>query len=212
MRAVNITFQHGHFYNSNTSERILVEEGVNYILIFEKETDVKVDNFEKPQSFLTAKQILNSITSDPDVTHIKKIASAGTRFYFFISEQNENNKEEEADYPKRQSKKQSRFRITLLEDLFLYSNKTWKDKDFIEGGKLSDCACVVDESKDDELPFFEVIYAKSVNSAYKKTHVHYFGNAGSPSKNSFKSIYLSSEKHKDNLLETKRGFSDKDKV
>jgi hypothetical protein len=132
------------------------------------------------------------------------LKSAGEYLYFFITEENENKDEKPT--------KHSCFRVKLLEDLFLYTSDTWKNIDLIKGGRLSDCACIVDESTDDKLPFFENIYAKSVTSAYKKTHVHYFGNAGSPSKNSFDSLYLIREKEKGNLLETLRSFNEIDKV
>ena len=43
-------------------------------------------------------------------------------------------------------------------------------------------------------------------------NVHYFGNAGSPSKNSFKTIHLKDDYTKETLLEIRRGFTDKHKV
>lgn len=204
MRSINITFQHGHIYNSDTQERVIVEENINYILIFERENDIKIGKFDKPVKLRTSTEIYDEIKADPNVTHIKKLKSAGSNLYFFITEENENKDEK--------PRKHSCFRIKLLEDLFLYTSSSWKSSDLTEGGRLADCACVVDESTEDKLPFFENIYAKSVTSAYKKTHVHYFGNAGSPSKNSFDCLYLSKKKDKDNLLETLRGFKVSDKV
>lgn len=204
MRSINITFQHGHIYNSDTKERIIVEENINYILIFESENHVKLGKFDKPEIIRTETEIYNEIYADPNVTHIKKLKSAGADLYFFITEENENKDEK--------THKHSCFRVKLLEDLFLYTSNNWKSSDLTEGGRLADCACVVVESTENKLPFFEDIYAKSVTSAYKKTHVHYFGNAGSPSKNSFDCIYLSINKDKKNLLETLRGFSEKDRV
>ena len=204
MRSINITFQHGHIYNSDTQERVIVEENVNYILIFESENDIKIGRFDKPTRLRSEIDIYNEIKDDLSVTHIKKLKSAGTYLYFFITEENENKDEK--------PRKHSCFRVKILEDLFLYTSNTWKSSDLTEGGRLADCACVVDESTEDNLPFFENIYAKSVTSAYKKTHVHYFGNAGSPSKNSFDCLYLSRYKDKGNLLETLRGFSNTDKV
>ena len=204
MRSININFQHGHIYNSDTQERVIIEESTNYILIFENESDVKIGKFDKPERIRSETEIYNEIKADPNVTHIKKLKPAGTYLYFFITEENENKDEK--------SSKHSRFRVKLLEDLFLYTSNTWKNSDLTEGGRLADCACVVDESAEDNLPFFEEIYAKSVTSAYKKTHVHYFGNAGSPSKNSFDCLYISKKKDKDNLLENLRGFNHEDKV
>lgn len=206
MRSINITFQHGHIYDSDTKERILVEENTNYILIFDREKDIKVGKFKEhdPKKLRTKEQIYDEIKADPNVTHIKKLRNANSHLYFFISEENEN----KDDKPT----KHSCFRITLLEDLFLYTSKAWKSPELIEGGRLVDCACVVDESKNNELPFFEKIYSKSVTSAYKLTHIHYFGNAGSPSKNAFDCLYLSDKKDNSGLLETLRGFNNSDKV
>lgn len=204
MRSINITFQHGHIYNSDTQERVIVEENVNYILIFEKENDIKIGKFDEHTRLRTETEIYNEIKADTSVTDIKKLRPAGTFLYFFISEENENKDSK--------TSKQSCFRVKLLEDLFLYTSSTWKNIDLIKGGRLADCACVVDESTDVHLPFFENIYAKSVTSAYKKTHIHYFGNAGSPSKNSFDCLYLSKKKERHCLLETLRGFAHEDKV
>ena len=199
MRSINITFQHGHLYNSDTRERISLEEGKNYSLIFSNPSDVKVSAFERPNALRSEEQIKENILTDESVTHIKMLRPENSHLYFFISEANENGR--------YSVWKQSWFRITLLEPLFLYSSSQWKSKDLISGGKLADCACTVDASEDDSLPFFEVIYAKSVNSAVKMTHIHYFGNAGSPSKNAFNCVYLSEWKNKENSLETLRGFS-----
>ncbi|KOY87811.1 hypothetical protein AD998_18220 [bacterium 336/3] len=206
MRSINITFQHGHIYDSETKERVIVEENINYILIFEREEDVKPAKFDKPENIRSEREIYDKIKDDPNVTSIKKLKSAGEHLYFFIIEENENKDKDE------HTLKHSWFRITLLEDLFLYTRKDWKSKDLIEGGRLEDCACVVDESTDDTLLFFEHIYAKSVTSAYKKTHIHYFGNAGSPSKNAFDCLYLSKNKDKDNTLEILRGFDESHKI
>jgi hypothetical protein len=204
MNSINITFQHGHIYNSVTKERIILEENLDYVIVFEKESNIKVTGFDKPTKLRSAAEICNEIQADPNVTHIKKLKSAGSFLYFFIKEVNENKDDK--------LRKHSFFRIKLLEDLFLYRSIGWTNRSLIKGGVLADCACVVDESTEDELPFFEHIYAKSVTSAYKKTHVHYFGNAGSPNKNSFDCLYLSEMRIKSNLLKTLRGFTDKDKV
>ena len=206
MRAVNITFQHGHLYDTDKGERIIIEEGTNYILIYENESDVKTVKFERNDRLKTEKEIYNDIVKDSNVTHIKKIKNRGEYLYFFISAENEN---EDSNI---KSIKQSQFRIKLLEDLFLYSGKDWKSKDLIEGGKLSDCTCIVDKSENDTMLFFENILAKSVTSVVKKTHIHYFGNAGSPSKNSFDSVYTYPFKEKNYLLEELRGFNESDRI
>jgi hypothetical protein len=210
MKAVNITFKHGHIYNTDTKQRLIVEEDVNYILIFEKEEDIQIGKFDEPFELRTGGQIKASILSNPCVTHVKKIADKGTHFYFYISADDEN--DIEVENTNRINTKHSLFTITLLEDLFLYSSSDWKNQDLKDLGKLADCQCVMDKSEDYEMPFFEKIFAKSITSVVKKTHVHYFGNSGSPSKNAFDSVYLNKSKNKSNALEVLRGFTSEHKV
>ena len=210
MRSVNITFKHGHIYNSDTQERLIVQEDVNYILIFEKETDIQIGKFDAPAELKTGEQIKSSILSNPHVTHVKKIAEKDTQFYFFISAEDENDIDDEN--PTIGRHKRSIFTITLSEDLYLYSASDWKSQDLRDFGKLADCQCVVVKSEDHEMPFFEKIYAKSLTSVVKKTHIHYFGNSGSPSKNAFDSVYFQKYKDKSNTLNMLRGFSESDRV
>jgi hypothetical protein len=205
MRALNITFQHGHLYNTDTQERIIVKEGTNYILIFDKQEDIAIAKMKPPEKLLSGDELFHNIRLEKNITHIKKLASTGQHFYFHINTENEH----EIAAGKK-GKKASSFRITLLEDLYLYACSDWNE-DLRTNGKLYDCACMVDESKNSTLPFFETIYAKSVNQAIKLTHVHYFGNAGSPGKNAFLTICLSPGENA-KTLEELRGFTDKDSI
>lgn len=212
MKAVNITFKHGHIYDSDSKQRLIIREDVNYILIFDKQSDIEIGKFEASAPLKTGSEIINSLKQSGSVTHIKKIADKGSFFYFFISESDENDADSDDNSIIWHTKKQAWFRIKLLEDLFLYSSSDFKNKELRDKGKLTSCACVVDKSEDNELPFFEEVHAKSLTSVVKKTHIHYFGNLGSPAKNAFDSVYFSKDKSKHNLLEVKRGFSNLDKV
>jgi hypothetical protein len=193
--------QHGHMYNSDTRERIILAEGVNYFLITDKEENIEIDNFAPPKRLKSKQEIFDALVAEPKVTHVKKLFDKGKELYFFIELQNQ-----------KGVLKQSRFKIQLLEDLFLYSRNDWKQKELISLGKLAECECVVHESEFDSLPFFENIFAKSISSACKRTHIHYFGNDGSPSKNAFDSIYISTNKSKQNLIEKLRGFTETDRI
>ncbi len=214
MYSKNIIFQHGHIYDAETEKRILVKEGISYILVLQNVDNAEESQFQEIKGN-TNKQIVENIEKIENLTHYRQIASKGSYLYFSLSEKDENktNIEKQRVDDKKQIKK-SRFRIKLLEDLFLYSCKHWSKK-LARDGKLFGCACVVDESENDKLVFFEKIYAKSIASVYKKTHVHYFGNEGSPSQNTFDSIYFSDNKAKPNyfhsLLENIRQFTDSDK-
>ena len=146
MRSINVTFQHGHIYNSDTGERLELEEGRNYPLFYSDEANVKTKKFERQKMLRSEDQIKEDILRSVKVTHIKKLKSENSSLYFFVSETNENEV--------GTSMKRSWFRITLLEPLFLYSSSEWKSKDLITQGKLADCACVVDKSEDETLPFF----------------------------------------------------------
>jgi hypothetical protein len=175
--------------------------------MYNQDGDVKVAQPEPRSVPRTEQEIRDDLTRNPDITHLKKILAKDSNLYFYIKQANENDKSK--------SWKSAWFRITLLEDLFLYSNQTWKGKDLIKSGKFRDCACIVDRGtydNNDPVPFFEQIYAKSVNAVYKKTHVHYFGNEGSPNANVFDTIYFKPQKDKNFLLNTKRGFGDDNMV
>ena len=200
MYSKNIIFQHGHIYDAETKKRIIVKEGVACILLLQNANNFKIEEFKKLEGQET-KIITTELEKLKYLTHYKKIASKGSKLYFSLKEKNEN----DTEYSKK-----SRFTIELLEDLFLYSCKHWSKK-LIEDGKLFDCACVVNESEDDKLNFFESIYSSSIASVYKKTHVHYFGNEGSPSQNTFDSVYFLDENNTYQPLECKRRFTDIDK-
>lgn len=202
MDSIKIDYYHGHFYNSETKERLVLTEGAKYLLTYSDKASINVEFFQPPVKLRDENEMKDEILSDPNITHIKKIKLQGDLLYFFISNNSlkENNEQ----------LKESWFRIRLLEDLFLYSCKNWKNIELIEKGKLFDCQCVVERSESEELPYFENIYAKSITSAVKITHIHYFGNVGSPSKNSFDSIFLSKNRDKFNSLDVLRRFTEKD--
>lgn len=210
MHSKNIIFQHGHIYDAETKKRILVKEGIPYVILLQSINNVEESTFQKIEGKNTT-DIVKEIEKLEGLTHYKKIASKDSTLYFHLSEKDENKTgtEKNIGNDDKQVKKSS-FTITLLEDLFLYSRKHWSKK-LIEDGKLFDCACVVNESKDNELLFFEPIYANSIASVYKKTHVHYFGNEGSPSQNTFDSVCFLNETNTLCVLEYKRRFTDADK-
>ncbi len=207
MHSKNIIFQHGHIYDADTKKRILAKEGISYVLLLQSASNVEEVQFQKITGRLT-KDIIEEIEGLEGLTHYKEIAPKGSKLYFHLSEKDENKTKTEENGNKQM--KNSWFTITLLEDLFLYSRKHWSKK-LVEDGKLFDCACVVNERENDEILFFEPIYANSIASVYKKTHIHYFGNEGSPSQNTFDSIYFLDKNNYRCALEDKRRFTDADK-
>jgi hypothetical protein len=209
MKSLNITVQHGHIYNAVTGQRLLLRDGVDYTLVVAKESDIEIATFPQLPAKREAQAIHEELLAHEHVTHIKQIGKSGDLFWFHIGAQDENKSHIALPH---QKVKHAWFRIRLIEDLFLYSSSDWKGEDLIKGGKLADCACVVDHCEYMTLPFFEPIPAKSLTSVVKKTHIHYFGNMGSPSKNAFDCIYGQRDKSTRYLLENKRGFAEADRV
>ena len=204
MESIKIVYYHGHLYNAKTKERIVLKEGSEYLIALNDINSITTESFEPPKQIRNGSEIFEEIRGFTGVSHIKKIKSKNDFLYFYISNLFSQKISKQA--------KESWFRIRLMEDLFIYSCAGWKNRDLVNKGKLADCHCVVDKSERQELAFFENIYAKSITSAIKRTHIHYFGNMGSPSKNSFDSIYINMKRDNENSLEVLRGFSANDKV
>lgn len=215
MKGLRVEFRHGHVYNPKTGKRLLIKEGATYILLSEQDNDdFEPITIQKPE-LKSAMKLLRALLAEEGFTHARKIRVAGDCLYFFIrhKEKDERGREKEV--------KRATFTIRLLEDLYVYRKKTASskllkndnsDEDTYEG-VLYDCACVVESSQNDEMAFFESVYSPSINMAYTKTYIYYFGHLGSSSgRDVFGNIYVKNEKEKSNLLQEFRLLTNQDKI
>ena len=216
MKGLWIEFRHGHVYNLKTGERLLIKEGAKYILLAENDNDDFAPVvIEKPIP-KTSAELLRSLRNEEKFTHARKIRAAGDLLYFFIThrEKNQWGQEEEV--------KRATFKLRLLEDLYVYRKNTAtskplpkndESKDDEYEGMLYDCICVVESSENDKMAFFEPLYSPSINMAYTKTYIYYFGHLGSSSgRDVFGNIYTKNQKKKENLLEHLRRLTKQDEI
>ncbi len=182
MHSKNLIYKNGHFYENGM--RIEIKEGAK-VCIVANESDFEElpsDLFYLPK-IKSSKELIEEINSDFDIFESKNIINKGTKLYFSISR---------VELKKRVIHK---FKAELLEDLYLFKRKTWKKPEY----RLYDCACIVKENISDSLDYFEEIQAKSLNEAYKKTFVHYFGNKGNAACNAIDRFYEIANQPKSNL-------------
>lgn len=196
MNKIIITSHHGHLYDAESGKRIRLKEGANYRLEVLGEHFLEGAAFRRERNTATEEELKSAILSQKEIYFLKKVFDRGTNLYFRIEKALEDG-----------SLKGSWFVIELLEDLFVYSKSK---EDAHKKGRLFQCQCAVINCFDQELPFFESIYANSLSDIYKKTYVHYFGNQGSPNANVFEKIYIHPNTNPTYLLKNFRGFSEAD--
>lgn len=96
-----------------------------------------------------------------------------------------------------------RFRIRLLEDLYLYNCTTWEND---KPAMFHYCRCIVIQPVDRNIEFFEQVYATSLNEAHSNTFQFYFPNQGNPGGSVYKKMdngFKTLEDLRDDLKTTK---------
>ena len=169
MKSHSIIYKNNKFYEQSTQKRIFPKDGATFVIAGDDNAFDAHDPLNIPHK---EDEILNSIKKLEEVKKIKhlekyKLAlSADTDIFFNFSITKKKNESEPKYY---------RFRIKLLEDLYLHTCTTWE-----EGKKPSfhDCRCVVIDDLNRNVDYFEPIYAISLNDAYSKTRQFYFPNQG----------------------------------
>jgi hypothetical protein len=172
MHSKNLTYKNGHFYENG--KRIEIKEGAKVCVVANESDFIELpeDLFYKPEK-KTSKELKHEIENDNDITEPKKIKDVKATLFFSISRIEE------------KGRVTHEFEVELLEDLYFFKRKSWKKPEF----RLYDCACVVKQNTSKSLSYFEEIHAKSLNEAYKKTFVHYFGNKGNAACNAIDRFY-----------------------
>lgn len=168
MHSKNLIYKNGHFYENG--KRIEIKDNATVCIVANEDDFILIpeDLFFKP-TIKTKAQLKNEIEKDSEISDNKLIFDRGKRLFFYISKNDIKHE----------------FEVELLEDLYFFKKKNAKNDDF----RLYDCACVVKRNISHTIEFFEEVNAKSLNEAYKKTYVHYFGNKGNPACNAIDRFY-----------------------
>lgn len=177
MKSIDAIYKFGNLYDRQSRKRIFLEDGSDISLVVNIENILAEDPNLKPDKLLT------SIEKEAEVKKAQinywKLFPAGVHLFFEISAGVKRKNETE---PIRCT-----FRLKLLEDLYIYNNKSEP-----KYARFFDCHCQVEECMAN-FDFFELIYAKSLNDAYTKTYELYFAMFGKSTCNAFDRFYETSE-------------------
>lgn len=191
MKSYNIIYKNNKFYDQHTGRRVFPKDGGNFLIAGDNEAFNEYDPLNIPhkeEEILSPSQKLEKVKAIKNLDSFILALKAQTDIFFDFSITKVKNEQEPKHY---------RFRIKLLEDLYLYKCATW---DEAKKPTFYECRCVVLQDIHRNINFFEEIYADSLNDAYSKTRQFYFPNQGTAGA----SVYLVMELSENNSLEVLR--------
>lgn len=165
-----LRYQHGHFYDPFTGERLSLTDNTVYTLLTDNAGGfVAAPPVGKP--FDPGRDALPTAAQELELAGKAHwpLLPRGTKLYF------------EVHAP---GSPDERFEVELYEDLFLVApnlNNTPLD------ASLHDCRCIA-RPLSGGLP--DQVFGSSLNDVRKSTYVHYFHNLGNPAGNVFKKMKL----------------------
>lgn len=181
MKSYNIVFKNNKFYEAEAGKRVFPKDGGIFLIASDSECFEDNDPLNlphQPQSILNTAEKLQELLDLENLKSYSLFLPANTHLFFKVSLSKKKNTQEAMHYE---------FRLTLLEDLYLYYSTTWKDNSFAES---FNCKCIVDVDVLGNVGFFEPIYANSINEAYSKTRQFYFANQGTAGASAYKVMKL----------------------
>lgn len=178
MKSAEIIYKYGHFYDLQTGKRLLLKDGESAVLVYNSSMSLLIeDPLNKELKARSSREIEQSLEVLPHFQWHAKLLSAGDHLQFTINSQILTSDDQE--------KLKITFRTTLLEDLYYYKTTA---------RSLASCHCVVDQVIWGNLPYFEPIYASSLNEAHSRTFVHYFSKYGQGTAQASNKFRLRNEK------------------
>ncbi len=169
MKTHNIIYKNNKFYDTSTGKRVYPQDNGKFVIAGDNQDFGDHDPLNKPhENIFDAEQQLVAVKAISNLKTYKKILPVGESLFFDFSLTKTKHENEQHRY---------KFRLELLEDLYLHTCTTWNDT---KPPELHDCRCVVIEDLMRNVEYFEPIYATSINEAYSKTRQFYFPNQGTP--------------------------------
>lgn len=181
MKSYTIIFKNNKFYEVETGKRVFPKDGFTFLIASDSEcfdNNDPLNGPHNPQNIRNAADKLKEVLASENLKSYALFLPAKTHLFFKVSLSKKKNTQEAIHY---------KFRLTLLEDLYLYYSTTWKDNTFAES---LNCKCIVDVDVLGNVDFFEPIYAASINEAYSKTRQFYFANQGTAGASAYKVMKL----------------------
>jgi hypothetical protein len=179
MKSINLIYKNGHFYDAESKQRLELADGAEVMLVVTDPEFVKPQEFvgetPNPKTVEALNNKLKRLKENREVQQYELLYPRGTHLYFTIPIAIDNKTYTQYD-----------FQVELLEELYAIIKTSWKD----QSAGLYDCTCVVIDNPSQNIDFFEIVCAKSLNELYKNTYVHYFRNKGNPACNAMDRFYL----------------------
>lgn len=203
METLRAEFHNGHLWNPDTKKRIIFRnESEVVITVSGNDTLYDTDPNNKPHEVILGEEEQRldlqgkqrSAHDNNKFFEYRKILDRGKKLYFIINAGIRD--KDKTDLMK------TFFEVTLLEDLYIVRIKL-KDKQ----GRVEPCACIVEKQSGYDLPYFEPVYAFSLNDAYSKTYVLYFNVFGKATANVYDRFYTELNRSTKYLLKHLRTFS-----
>lgn len=181
MKSHNIIYKNNKFYDTITGRRVFPKDGELFLIAGDNNSFGNHDPLNvahKSEDVLNSEKKLNEVKNIKHLKTYKLALEEGSDIFFEISINKTKSDEEQRNY---------RFRIRILEDLYLYNCTSWEEK---KEAMFHYCRCIVIEPTDRNVDFFEQVYATSLNEAYSNTFQFYFPNQGTPSGSVYKKMNL----------------------
>jgi hypothetical protein len=189
MKAFKVIYQHGHFIDKESKERIIPVQGQEYIITANESAFTTEDSKLKMAKHRDASEKADWALGEFGKGNFRKILAAGDQLFFRIGNSNKVKGDESREYV---------FVCHLLEDLYLYLLKG-KKGDKQEDWRLANCQCVLDECLLGGLALTEKIPAESLNKLFSQTVMFYFSMQRSGSCNAFHTFFKYTSKKKINF-------------
>jgi len=180
MKAFKVIYQHGHFIDKETNQRIVPVQGAEYVISASAGAFTLEDAKLKISSALSESEKAKWVENKYGKDRCIKIEAAGTRLFFRIG----NSKKADGD-----ENRQYIFLCTLLEDLYLFQVKNSKG-DSPKDWRAVDCKCILDECLLGDLTMSEKIPSTSLNKLFSHTVMFYFSLQRSGSCDIFKTFFF----------------------
>ena len=180
MKAFKVTYQHGHFIDRETDQRIVPVQGAEYIITASENAFKTEDDKLKEGKPFTAEQKAKWAEAEFGKSNYSKLLLANTQLFFRVGNSKLVQGDESLQYI---------FSCSLLEDLYLYKIPSRKG-DVLEDWRLADCICVLDKCIAGGLTLSEKIPASSINKLFSHTVMFYFNMQRSSSCNAFRTFFI----------------------
>jgi len=183
MKAFKVIFQHGHFIDTESGQRLIPVQGAEYHISAESNAFKTEDIKLKVAEPLNTDEKLAWAKDEFGTGNFFKILSAGTPLFFRIG----NSKRVEGD-----ESREYIFTCIILEDLYMHKIKS-RQGDKMDDWRLADCICVLDKCLEGGMALYEKLPAQSLSMLFGLTVMFYFSLQRSASCNAFKTFFLYDE-------------------